>query len=78
VTYQVQAIEDDPQSANGILTLGKEIRLRDPARGIAATPRIVEITRAAVNRQQQFRQPVLTLATRPASLVDSVVNLETS
>jgi hypothetical protein len=73
ISYEVEVLEDDPARPFG---LGGTVTLRDPARGIAATPRQIaerRVLRRIRGADPVIQQPILTLDNRPQSLIDNLV-----
>jgi hypothetical protein len=73
IAYRVGVLEDDPAAP---FALGGTVLLRDPERGIAATPRIVAVTRSIENDNevQTPVAPTIDLDNRPQSLIQTLVD----
>jgi hypothetical protein len=71
IAYRLQVQEDDPARPFG---LGGTVILRDPERGVAATPRIVAVTRTLRSDSDSPALPVVDLDNRPQSLVQGLVD----
>lgn len=67
VDYTVQFIEDGVA-----VSVGQTAVLRDPRLGIAATPRIVSVTRTLPRDKSEIRRPVVQLNNRPLSAMESL------
>lgn len=73
VSYAVRLLEDDPDRP---FTLGGSVYLRDPQRGIAAEPRVVQLVRRASVRGRVVHRPEVVLNTHPASLLKMLAEME--
>lgn len=73
INYRCQVVEDDPTAP---FALGVTTILRDAARSITASPRIVSVTRYGTGPDQPLRQPAIELSSANLSLLRSIVALQ--
>jgi hypothetical protein len=65
INYAVQFLEDGV-----VAKVGQTVMLRDPARGIAALPRVMSVQRMIRRDANESARPIVQLSTRPLSAME--------
>jgi hypothetical protein len=65
INYAVQFLEDGV-----VAKVGQTVMLRDPARGIAAMPRVMSVQRTIRRDANELARPIVQLSTRPLSAME--------